>query len=789
MNTLSITLRYRPVRIGWCIDAGDLEGFRRAVRQSYTMWGGRYNPIIPVNDPQLAEALTSLYRIDLLEDVSKTEATRTFIEAQKHLPNPLHHPLFYPSGAAGQKAPAIVDIRHPIQKLYEEFYKNNQKPEPGVDVYQWEETDPLADAMLCTYGAFPSQQDVGTDYLALIGTALFGQTKIIQNGQDLPFLHPGRDTIATLNRAKLEWDYVVRHGRTVPGFYVGHVDDLADLIAFWNLKAAAVPLVFYDPRYAARLAPIKNQFAADIRAAPARDSDVPRLALWHREERPLVDTATFGESLIISTVSKTLYNGHNLRAPIVLFGKHSALASVGKGFNGRSQISFALNDKPFFQETPNNQHYVLSVDPGIGLFGDERATLFTPFLPALNEFYGRNIFYQWDATRAEPETVGCVRSVRTDDVTMHALDTISLVAAVFKTVGIKAEPSAAGLLCTTLIQQMGGLKGCRVFKIDGVRRLIEDHNPDQSFSRSDAMQMILGQGPTRPLREYNTLYIEQRPQGVDLTNDAVLGYLLDRGVFRAGLKYLCPSCQLEFWRSLDDAETRLECEYCGNIFNSSRQLRDKGWAFRRSGLFGRNDHQDGAIPVTLALQQLMQMHSLSEHVYTTAMKLTPDGANIQACETDFVIVTNASIDGRIQIVIGECKTRKPITADDVAKLKAVADAFPTRDFAVFIVFSRITDFEPDEIALIRTLNEQHRLRAIMLTGRELEPYWPYERTEKEFDINRHAVSFDDMARVTHQVFFENRRKPVATEEAVSAEAVPVEMVGLDEPKQEGAEND
>jgi len=41
----------------------------------------------------------------------------------------------------------------------------------------------------------------------------------------------------------------------------------------------------------------------------------------------------------------------------------------------------------------------------------------------------------------------------------------------------------------------------------------------------------------------------------------------------------------------------------------------------------------------------------------------------------------------------------------------------------------------------------------MFTPRELEPYRLYERTAKEYKINQYAVSLEDMARVTAQVFF------------------------------------
>jgi hypothetical protein len=446
------------------------------------------------------------------------------------------------------------------------------------------------------------------------------------------------------------------------------------------------------------------------------------------------------------------------------FGEAAALASIDQ--SDRPTISFALTGKPFANDlAAHAETYVLSVDPGIGLFGNEQATLHTPFIPELNEFYGRNTHFIWNAARAEPGSLGIVESVGAEHLSLRALSTSDLVCRVFEAVGIETAPSRSGRVATTLIRQMGGLDGCRVFKIAGVRTLIENYRPDQNFDRGTAMQLINGQGPDRPLSDYQSLYIQARKRGGKLKNGEVLSYLLDKGVFRVGLKFDCPSCELEFWRSLDDSRSRLECEYCGHSFNVSPQLRDKAWAFRRSGLFGNDDHQEGAIPVLLTLQQLMGMHLTGEAVYTTAMTLRPKGADIRACETDFVVMTESPRDRRVEIAIGECKTRKPITADNVEKLMRVADSFPEDRYDVYIVFARLTPFSPEEVALIRQANGKYRQRAVMLTERELEPYFVYERTAKDFDIEHTASSLADMATATVRVFFEERKREAGADPA------------------------
>jgi hypothetical protein len=205
----------------------------------------------------------------------------------------------------------------------------------------------------------------------------------------------------------------------------------------------------------------------------------------------------------------------NVRAPVMYFGEAAALASIDQG--DRPTISFALTGKPFANDPAAlDQIYVLSVDPGIGLFGDEQATLHTPFIPELNEFYGRNAHFIWNAARAEPGSLGIVESVGAEDLSLCALSTSDLVCRVFEAVGIETAPSRSGRVATTLIRQMGSLDGCRVFKIAGVRTLIENHRPDQNFDRGTAMQIINGRGTDRPLSDYQSLYIQARKAGSKL---------------------------------------------------------------------------------------------------------------------------------------------------------------------------------------------------------------------------------------------------------------------------------
>lgn len=50
MSELSAEIQLRPTRIGFLVRPNDLASVRKVMRASVCLWGGIYNPIIPVFD-------------------------------------------------------------------------------------------------------------------------------------------------------------------------------------------------------------------------------------------------------------------------------------------------------------------------------------------------------------------------------------------------------------------------------------------------------------------------------------------------------------------------------------------------------------------------------------------------------------------------------------------------------------------------------------------------------------------------------------------------------------------
>lgn len=452
-------------------------------------------------------------------------------------------------------------------------------------------------------------------------------------------------------------------------------------------------------------------------------------------------------------------NGSGLRPPLMYIEDQTALGSVDD-FDGTPSLSCELRSKPFYDEPQlHDQSLIVDIRP-YTYSRNEESVFKYPHIPELNDYY-RGCFIVHEA-RSEREGLGAITEVTTDSLTLRALSVRELVSQTFGKFGMKTETSEAGRIASRLIQQMGGIQGCRVFKIAGVRKLVNKYKPLQSFTKSDAIQTIGQNDPAtgRPQFEaYEQLYIEPRQRG-KLTPQQVFDFLLKKGVFRVGINFRCPNCELPSWTPLDDIATEITCELCGRRFNVTTQLKDRDWAYRRSGLFGREDHQEGAIPVALTLQQIdTVLHSGAIHM--TATKVEPAGANIAACETDFVTIGEKDYYDKTELGIGEAKSSGEITAEDVAHLAQVADALPKQRFHTFIIFSKTGSFSGEEIARCRAAQPAADLRVILLSSRELEPYRIYERAAKEFEMEPTAISLEDLARGTHDIYFDPKPKRIA----------------------------
>ncbi len=779
MDTIRVNIAYRPLRICWLIKEGDFVAFRTAVRINHALWGGRFNPIVVVDHAGESRAIVEAFRADIVQPLGAGEEIKAFAAAFKHLISPFFHDNIFIDGRPGMRA-QVLDVQNAVVFARDKpEWKQIQGAEPRI--YKWTSEDPLADVFLMQLGAYPDQETTRIDYESVFNSAL-GATEVTMDlGAALPadlFDHP---SIAFLSRYKLDHHYSIQPGRINHGFYIGDASNLDDLIAFWNLRAADLTLLFVDraqiARYSLQIPLWKKHIEAMI--WPRRDRNGRELAIWVRREH-IGDTGDVvalhdlldNEPRAICGVDEHLWSGMNFRPPMMYFTEVASLGVLVTE-SDKPKISFGLSDRPYSTESWfHTQHLVASIDFIGGLYGRDDFTLDPPYVPELNEFFARTMHFHYNRLRIELDRIGLIIRVSDSDSFIYALPTAELFKQVFALAGFNTSVSSAGLIARQLISQLGGVQGGRVFKLPGARRLLKTHGPTSSFQKNAALQLIGGideDNPDAKFEDYKDLYLERRELGTELTPPHVFSYLIGKRLFRMGSDLKCPRCQLQNWFPVDDLRQQVNCQMCGETYDATNQLISSQWAYRRSGVLGIERNAQGAIPVVLTLQQLDTnlSSSLRRHSYSVSLDLISTRNHLPAlCEVDFVWLMPRQYPERAVIIIGECKDRGnspshggdggTINANDIANLRAVADSFPKERFEVYILLAKLCAFTPSEIEIIRSLNDEHRLRTILLTERELEPYHIYERTKKFFSINQYADSPEDLAQATATIFLNSR---------------------------------
>ncbi len=782
MDTVRVNICYRPLRICWAIAAGDHVAFRKAVRLTHTLWGGRFNPIVIVDNIEQAERIVEVFRADFVVPIGTSEVVRAFPQRFPHLIKPFFHDELFISGNGHRKAHAqILDIHNALVHLRDSTEWKAIK-EKGLRLYSWDETDPLADTLLMHLGGYPDAADTHLDYRELVKSAGDTVEQRLDRNEPIPgeiFEHPSANLLA---RFGLTRHYTVQSNWDYQGFYLGDASNLDDLVNCWNLRAADTAIWFIDrnniPRYA-HVIPMWKRITKD--ALSYRQFEHQRnIAIWARRdgqtesanEQAATLQQSFGEGpYTMCGIDLTSWNGLNLLAPTMVFGETSQLGVMADSAE-KPKVSFVLGDKPFSSERWfHTQHLVASLSFLGGLYGDDFHTLNLPYIPELNEFYARTMHFQYNKFRVEPGRIGLVIDAADSDAFIYALPIADLIEKIFKLAGFNASPSAGGLITRQIITQLGGLRGAAVFKIPGARRLLKTYGPTDTFTRSGALQLIGCKdhdNPDAKFEDFEDLYIEARQIGTKLSPSDVFTYLVEKGLFRIGSRLTCPHCRMSSWVSLDLLKQRIGCEMCGREFDATRQLVTGEPHYRRSGVLGAEKNAQGAVPVALTLQQLEINlgQSFSGDIYATSLELVSENVGLPKCEIDFVWLVVGRYPEATTIILGECKDRgrenagdgATITARDIDNLKAVADAFPRKRFESFVLLAKLCSFTPDEIAAAKTINGPYHRRVIMLTERELEPWHVYERTNDKLKFDFSGHSAEQLAQATNIIYFQEAKQ-------------------------------
>ena len=394
MASVRADICYRPLRIGWAIRENDFSAFRQAVKFSYALWGGRFNPIIVVDHEAEAQQLVDLFRVDFLFPIGDSEELKQFQAGFPYLHRPFLGGSIFSRSPSDRPYVQVLDIQNALMHVRENPDWQSLR-ERGIKFYTWDNDDPLADVFLIQFGQYPPPDEVGTNYKDMLTQAANATESIID--AQLPIAPEALDhfSISSISRYGLRRHYSVEPGWSHPGFFVGDATKLDDLVCCWNLRAADIPVWFIDSNHNWRYVEIIPKYASIVsKMLPQRRAKrPPSIAVWVSLEEDVEKTRELlGEiRLGLHRVSDDTWNGLNVRCPMMYLAETSTLGLI-EDEGGRLKAAFPLSGKPFCEDVSfHTQRLVASVQLFPRLYGDDKNTLSPPYLPELNEFFGRDV--------------------------------------------------------------------------------------------------------------------------------------------------------------------------------------------------------------------------------------------------------------------------------------------------------------------------------------------------------------------------------------------------------------
>ena len=196
MRTLSASLKLRPTRIGFLVEPQDLASLRKIFQACTCLWGGMFNPIIPVceslpdawrdrhlkSDPtpaNFAKGYVAFFEPDVFVEARQGLADSVGInktEIDFGSPHVLPLDAFF-SFSVGQRESGVpfgTNIFHVYEHLYEREFKFVPRHERRVAIFEGEHSNTAFAAAM--FGEFPTSGPLASAARAYLDA--FAPTKL-----------------------------------------------------------------------------------------------------------------------------------------------------------------------------------------------------------------------------------------------------------------------------------------------------------------------------------------------------------------------------------------------------------------------------------------------------------------------------------------------------------------------------------------------------------------------------------------------------------------------------------
>lgn len=312
-----------------------------------------------------------------------------------------------------------------------------------------------------------------------------------------------------------------------------------------------------------------------------------------------------------------------------------------------------------------------------------------------------------------------------------------------KTRAIEAEVSSAGRNAEQVVRSQGGL-GSNILAHEGTLQLLDR----MAKTVHESKDGTAAQFPDRTARISDWKEVVGRRRE-ELPRIALSDFT-DRNIIRLGVAVSCPRCEQENWYDLNRVDYLLQCERCLGEYNFPQgdlRFGEQDWRFRVVGPFSLPNFAHGAYSTALTLRVLFS------GTMTRATMTWSPGLNLKrggvAREVDFVAWycedRLVSHEREPAVVFGETKSfgSDAFQAKDVARMRELGEWFPGSFLMLSTLKRQISPEEKNRLqrlarwARVPRKDGTPRAWVIVLTGNELFFTWSVGHTWKELG-GKHA---------------------------------------------------
>ena len=757
MDKISTDINLRPTRIGFLVRPNDKPSIRKIMRINCCLWGGVYNPIIPVfmappkewkgehyssvKGYNIAKGYINFFEPDVFVEAEAGLAEKVGLDAYKQQED--FHPwllkldsLLEPQNNNDWSEPSFgLSILDVLQDIYESEEKFQLKEPRKANIISPKRGSLLSEVL---FGVYPEGEE--NKYFKLWYKDVFSpnEKKLDIFTWREHFLK-GFQSPLRVTAHKLDAERFWHHD---PVVFVFDGKSTPDLIELWNKRLLPNQVI-----------PIPVHFFKDL------SEDISKIIL--KNNRPIrgnphglkhKTTIEFSPSIIesnrnelLATLNNELPNGAYI---VQTFRNNIWDPPRGKGYPSQHRMKIASTeernvDLKVDKSSPLSASYE-GIDPDfaskyggtnwrwvnvlkVSSYQTNKLALIYPYNLFTHKVPVLNFISEGSLISSEGWVFGATyKGSRKSFKIYSGQEAIINQLSIF---GIKARLSEPGQIASQMLEQLGGFYGIYLLRdaetlqllnkmAGGLRRRNNiDYNDEENFERR-----------TASLDQWSKIISKRKSKFYQFG----INSFTEKNIINVGLETECSECKAKNWHSLSEVDYNIGCKRCLNTYSfpqGNLKSKNHNWKYRVVGPFSVPDYGRGSYGAILTLDFLQSFkfhHSLT--TYSTALDLKIKDKNI---EVDFAALVGSGglkSNSDPSFIFGEAKSFGAgdiIKPKDIESLRTIGREVPNS----FIVVSVLRDqFTEKEIKLLtsfakwgRRSNEhwQWTNPIVLLTANEL----------------------------------------------------------------------